>query len=149
MPNPNQVFVDNSVPFGSRIEKVGTVTAGSPPSVPSGTSYVLESISLTYPTKEIRRPDQIGAPNGFVLVRDQPTGSATIQVPMGSGSYNSSTGGWDGVPWPALGQGFVDNFLANNEVWIISHIGEPFEMQGYYKAPVNLIQAVFAGASGL
>ena len=149
MPNPNQIFVDNSVPFGCRLEVVGAVVAGTPPSVPSGQQYILENIILTYPTKEIRRPDQIGGPNGFVLVRDQPTGSATIQIPMGSGVYNSSTGGWDGVSWPALGQGFVDRFLATNEVWIIASIGQPHEMLGYYKANVNLIQAVFAGASGL
>lgn len=148
MANANQVFVDNSVPFGSRIETIGTVAAGNPPTV-TGTSFVLEDIRLNYPTKEIRRPDQIGGPNGFVLVRDQPTGTAVIQIPMGSGTYNAATGGWDGVPWPALGSGFVDRFLAASETWIISSIGPPFEMQGYYKANINLIQAVFAGASGL
>lgn len=149
MANPNQVFVDNAVPFGSRIESVGTLVAGSPPTVTGGQSYVFEDIRLSYPTKEIRRPDQIGGPNGFVLVKDQPTGTAVIQIPMGSGTYNSTTGGWDGVPWPALGSGFVDRFLAANETWVISNVGPPFEMQGYYKANVNLIQAVFAGSGGL
>lgn len=142
MPNANQVYVDNSVPFGSRIESIGTIAAG--PTVSGGQTYVLENITLNYPTKEIRRPDQVGGPNGFVLVRDQPTGSAVIQVPMGSGAYNASTGGWDGVPWPTLGQGFIDRFLASSEVWIISSIGQPYEMNGYYKANINLIQAIFA-----
>ena len=148
MPNSNQMFVDNAVPFGSRIESVGTFVAGSPPTVSSAQAYIFENITLSYPTKEVRRPDQVGGPNGFVIVRDQPTGSAIIQVPMGSGSYNSSTGGWDGVPWPSLGSCFVDRFLAANEVWVITSIGQPYEMQGYYKANVNLIQAVFAGAGG-
>ena len=149
MPSSNQVFVDNSVPFGSKIENIGTLNAGSPPTVSGGTSYILENIVLTYPTKDIRRPDQVGGPNGFALVIDQPTGTATVQVPMGSGSYNASTGGWDGVPWPTLGQGFVDRFLAANETWVISSVGIPWEMQGYYKVNVSLIQAVKAGAGGL
>ncbi len=149
MPNANQVFVDNSVPFGSRWEYIGTLVAGSPPTVSGAVQYWCEGITLTYPTKEIRRPGIIGDPNGFVLVRDQPTGSAKIQIPMGSGSYNTSTGGWDGVPWIQLGQGFVDRFLAANEVWVISHISPPIEMLNYYNVSVNLIQAVFAGSSGL
>ena len=149
MPNPNQVFVDNSVPFGSRVESVGTLVAGAPPTVSGGVSLIFENISLNYPTKDGRRPDQVGGPNGFFAVLDQPTGTATIQIPMGSGAYNSVTGGWDGVAWPALGSGFVDRFLAANEAWVITSLGMPFEMQGYYKLNVSLMQAVKISASQL
>ena len=149
MPNSNQVFVDNAIPFGSRLETIGTLVAGSPPTVSGGVQLICENISLTYPTKDIRVPDQVGGPNGFVLVRDQPTGTCTIQIPMGSGSYNASTGGWDGVAWPTLGQGFVDRFLAANEAWVISQVGIPFEMNSYYKINCSIIQATKISASQL
>ena len=146
MGNPNTIFVDNSVPFGSRKETIGTVVQGTPATISGGTIYILDNITLTYPTKEGRRPDQVGGPNGAWGVKDYPTGSATVQVPMGSGTYNSSTGGFDGVPWPTLGQGFVDQFLAASELWRITSLGIPFEQQGYYKVNVNLIGCQFPAA---
>ncbi len=149
MPNANQVFNSGAVPFGSRWETVGTLVAGSPCTVSGGVLYYFERIDITYPTKTLERPGIIGDPNGFVLTRSQPTGSFVLQVPLGSGTYNTSTGGWDGVPWPALGSGFVDRFLAANEVWVISSLGTPFEMQGYYRVNGNMIQATLAGSGGL
>jgi hypothetical protein len=137
------IFTDPSagIPFGSRIESIGTVAGtGGSYSVTGGTSMVCDSIELNYPTKELLVPGQAGQPAGFALTKDQPRGSCTIQVPIGSATFNSTTGGYDGVTWPKLGQGFVDNFLATGEGWVIASLGIPLAQQGYYQVKATLLQ---------
>lgn len=131
MSNPNQTFVDAAMPFGSRVEVVNYGAHGSP--TVRGT-YRFENIRLQRPDRVITRPDEIGGPNGFAIVKGQPTGSATVQW------------GNTGMPRPQSGDWISDTFdtasSATAEQWVLHSIGTPFEMEGYYKAEASLMLAL-------
>jgi hypothetical protein len=130
MSAPTTVYNDNSVGYGSRVEVFSS----------TGT-YVLESIMLTYPTKVTERSNQLGGANGWVAVAGQPTGTAVAQIATYTG-----TPGQPGqtVIMPKLGETFSDTFSGTNtEKWAVTHIGAPFEMNGYYKVNLNLTQSLF------
>lgn len=126
----NPAFNDNAVPYGSRTEvlkrnQLSPATLGT---------YVCESISISRPAKEIERPDQVGGPNGFVLVNAQEDGSCVIQW------------GNSGTPAPQNGDWFVDTFDSNIgvEKYVLLNIGLPFEINGYYKANAKLKRAYYS-----
>jgi hypothetical protein len=111
-------YNDQSIAFGSRTETIG------------GVSYVLEDINLTYPTKTIERPNQIGEPNGFAVVAGLPTGTAVVQIPNSSSNQ------------PHLGDTFTDTFSgSSNETWVVTQIGAPIQYGSYRKVNVNLTMA--------
>jgi hypothetical protein len=117
-------YNDQSVPFGSRTE------------VTTNGTFIFEDINITHPTKTIERPDQIGQPNGFVLVAGLPTGTAVVQIPLTSSNI------------PHVGDTFQDTFLGNaSETWVISHVSPPITTGGYRKVNVNLVMA-HLGAGG-
>lgn len=137
MAYPSPVTNDNSIPFGSRTETLYDA---------SGTQigvFVLEDINLTFPTKRIDRANQVGEPNGFVIVKGQPTGTAVIQIPADA-------------TIPILGGYFVDAFpdvykahggSSYSQQWVIESVGAAYEQNGYRKFNVGLVQTLYSGYS--
>lgn len=136
-------YVDNAVPFGSRIETIkrGDVTTGG---TPVGT-YILESISLTHPSKIIERPNHIGEPNGWVAVQGFSHGTCVIQIPTDASEY------------PKIGDWFQDEFNittlfgeqgvvgslqerspTDTVTWVIVDITQPFAIADYFKANATI-----------
>ena len=127
---PTPTYNDQSVPFGSRTEIISSGT--------NSVTAVMEDINITHPTKTIERPDQIGQPNGFVLVGGLPTGTAVLQVPTTS-SYQ-----------PHVGDTFTDTFLGSaTETWVISQVGVPITIGSYRKVNVSLVMAHLAAGGYL
>ena len=119
---PSPTYNDQSVPFGSRTEVFS-----------SAGTLILEDINITHPTKTIERPDQIGQPNGFVLVAGLPTGTAVAQIPLTSSAI------------PHVGETFSDTFLGSaTETWVISQVGIPIATGAYYKVSVSMVMAHLA-----
>lgn len=119
-------YVDNQVPFGSRVE---SIKRGGGVGTAVGT-YIFDSISLDRPTKAIERTDEIGNPNGFGLVDGFATGSGTLQLATKA------------VPVPHTGDWFSDTFdessAGSAEQWVIASVAQPFEKDGYRKVNVTL-----------
>lgn len=111
------LYNDGSVPFGSRTEVI------------NGTTYVLESITLTYPAKVIERPNEIGEPNGWVAVAGFSHGTAVLQL------ADTAT------PLPKQGDNFSDDFGNGVEKWVITEMSRPFAMHDYYKFNLTLKKA--------
>lgn len=65
-------YNDGTVQYGSRVLTINAVT------------YVADNISVTRPTKEIERSNEIGEPSGSVGVPGFVNGSATLQLASGS-----------------------------------------------------------------
>ena len=65
-------YNDNNVPYGSQV--VTIYSGGS-----TGTAFILEQISLNVPTQITERRDEVGNPNGQVIIEQFNTGSATAQ----------------------------------------------------------------------
>ncbi len=113
-PSTAELYNDNSVPFGSIIANIG------------GSDYILESITVTLPTKVIERHDEKGGPNGFVIVRGFETASAVLQVPVAD-------------QFPALGDYFSQSLGGSISArWVIADMGIPYEMNGYRKVNITL-----------
>lgn len=125
-------FQDNAAPYGSSrvTSKAGAVT------------YVAENIVFNFPTLKVERKDQLGAPNGFALIKGQPTGTCTLQMTTTSTAF------------PALGdllETWADlpatgPYNVNPGAWVISDMGVPFEQLGYYKVNVSMMQALFTSS---
>lgn len=100
----------------------GTVQYGSAElTIPtSGVAYIANRCEVTRPTKKITRVDQLGEPNGFALVADFVTGSATLQLASGSTVY------------PQLGDVFTHTFDGDigSESFVVSNTGQPLEAEG-------------------
>jgi hypothetical protein len=71
-----------SFPYGSRVVTFSFSGGGTG-------SAILESIEITEPTTEINRQNELGAPNGFVLIAEPRTGTATAQLATTSSTYIS------------------------------------------------------------
>ncbi|SRR6266576_2525324 len=101
-----ETYNDGAVPFGSFV---------------SG-GRIIEHLSLTFPTKIIERPNEIGGPNGWVAVAGFAHGTATVQI----ATVNDV---------PALGEVLTD--LPGGD-WVIVDITRPFAIADYYKCNVTL-----------
>ena len=107
-------FVDNQVPFGSRIVTI------------NGHPYVFENISIKRPSKIIERPNQIGEPNGWVSISGFPTGTGVAQL---------ATSATDRL---VNGDKFVDDFGHGSETWVVVDTDDPFPMHDYWKQNVTI-----------
>ncbi|SRR6266576_1275450 len=120
-------YIDNSVPFGSRVEDI---LRGTGAGTPVGT-YILESISLTRPSKIIERPNQIGEPNGWVAVAGFQHGTCVVQIPLDTSEY------------PKIGDWFEDTFDGSDaspstEHWVIVDITQSYAMADYFKCNATI-----------
>lgn len=124
----SQAYLDSAIPYGGRIV---SVKSGGGAGSAIG-SYKAESITINRPTKTVERPDEVGGPNGFAVVNAQETGSCVLQIDAGA-------------ECPKNGYWFSETFDlksgASAETWVINSVGQPFEMQGYFKVNCNLIRA--------
>lgn len=113
-----------NVPYGSRVVALKKKDGSARGNV------VCENINLTRPGKVTNRPNELGEPNGWVLVKDQPTGTTVMQ------SLTATTLG------PELGDYFEENFIQTDttttERWVITNVGQIFENTGYWKCNVNI-----------
>lgn len=119
-------YIDNQVPFGSRVEDIKRGTAGT-----AVGTYILESISLTRPSKIIERPNQIGEPNGWVSVNGFNHGTCVVQIPTEASEY------------PKNGDWFEDTFDGSDaspsaERWVIVDITQPYAMADYFKCNATI-----------
>lgn len=69
-------------PYGSRVVTFNYSGGGSG-------SVILEAFEPTEGTFEISRQNELGAPNGFVLIAEPRTATATAQLASSSGTYIS------------------------------------------------------------
>ena len=116
-------WVDNQMPFGSRVETLKR--AGATLGV-----YVFDGVSIERPTKAVERHDEIGKPSGFALVDGFVTGSGTVQIATSTTQV------------PRVGDYFIDTFDGSTagaaEEYVITSVGQAFEKDGYRKVNVSI-----------
>lgn len=121
---PNN-YVDNQVPYGSRVE---TIKRGGGAGVAVGV-YIFDNLQPDRPSNFIGRANEIGRPNGFVIVPTFVTGSATVQIATAA------------QPVPRIGDWFIDTLdestAGSAEQFVIDHVGQPFMKDGYRVVNVN------------
>jgi len=71
-----------SFPYGSRVVTFNFSGGGTG-------AAILESFEFTEPTNEIPRQNELGAPNGFALLAEPRTATATAQLATSSTTYVS------------------------------------------------------------
>jgi hypothetical protein len=71
-----------TIPYGSRVVTFNFASGGTG-------GAILEAFETTEPTTEINRQDQLGAPNGFVLIAEPRTATATAQLATTSTTFIS------------------------------------------------------------
>jgi hypothetical protein len=123
---------DGTVQYGSLVLAVGTVTAGSPPTIGTTVSYVADNVEISRPGKTIERTNEIDEPSGQLSYAGFVTGSATIQLATSSTLV------------PGLGKGFTltifdtDNSGATDaEFFYIDSISTPLAKDGERKANIT------------
>ncbi len=104
---------DGSVPYGSRVLTINTVT------------YVAEQIEVRRPTFVIERRNQLNQPSGQVIDDDFVAGTATLQLATGATAI------------PANGMTFSTTFEAAAETFIISEVGQPEEQGAEKKVTIS------------
>lgn len=135
---PAPAFVDGSFVFGGRYElfKSGSVAGAT-----NIGWYCCESIQPTRPSVSVNRPDPIGGPNGFVIVKGQETMSIKAQI--ATGAFPLHVGHW-----------FQDSFLTGtpvsgspstggtSETWVIESASEAYETGSYLYQNLTLKRAI-------
>ncbi len=128
----SQQFNSGNVPYGSFIVALKKL-AGGTPSATDPANWKLEDMNVTRPGRVIDRPDNLGAPNGWVLEEGQETGTAIIQIQVKDFSKD----------YPKIGMYFDINVgyggaATGAERWVITNVGNAYPMSGYWKANINL-----------
>jgi hypothetical protein len=72
-----------SFPYGSRTVTFNFNAGGTG-------NVILEGFDLSEPTSEVSRQNELGAPNGFVLIAEPKTATATAQLATTSSTYISA-----------------------------------------------------------
>lgn len=123
---------DSTVQYGSLALSIGALTAGTPPTISSGVTFVADNIEISRPGKTIERTNELDEPSGQVSYAGFVTGSATLQ-------YSAST-----ILPPNLGEGFtvtvydVDNNATNEaEFFYIDSVSQPFAKDGERKVNIT------------
>lgn len=119
-----ELYNSGNVPYGSFVVALKKA---------DGTAHgnvVCENINPTRPGKVTNRPDELAGPNGWVLVADQQTATATMQAATRA------------TLCPELGYYFEENFQQDDttttERWVITNVGQVYENGGYWRVNVNL-----------
>ncbi len=107
-------YNDNNVPFGTQVITIGA------------TAYVAENTSLNVPTQIIERRNEVGDPNGQVIIEQFNEGSATIQMATTL------------TVMPAIGATFTLTRQAGSTIGcVISQVSEPQAQFDIRKAQIN------------
>lgn len=131
--NPITAYNDNSIPFGG-IGVNAPVHFFRGQSAPTDLGvYLIESITITRPPKEVQRPDQLGGPNGFALVKGQDTASAKVQMAITTTAQLQ------------MGDYFSYTFDATvgTEKYVVKQVSQAYEMNSYWFVNVELIRAYY------
>jgi hypothetical protein len=127
-----EVYNSNSIKYGVFKATLNRGTEAAPTVVCA--SAIFEAATINRAVKEILRTDEIGSPNGFVLVRDWNIGNVTVQIPK-----DPSVGGNPLTPKP--GDWFVVTLDATigAEKFVLGSTNQPLEREAYYKvsAPIR------------
>ncbi len=105
----------------------GAWTSVSSPT-PIAAAAILDSLTINRPTERIDRPNQIGEPNGFVLVPKTVTGECVMQHAA--------------LVQPEVGDYFVltlDTSIGE-EMFVFESVGTPYEVNGYLKSNITLVK---------
>lgn len=123
---------DGTVQYGSMVLAIGTLTAGSPPTLGTTVNYIADNVDISRPSKTIERTSEIDEPNGQVSYLTFVTGSATVQLATGS------------TLAPQFGRGFTlsvfdtDNSGAVDvEFFYIDSVSTPFVKDGERKVNIT------------
>src|SRR5262245_47732026 len=116
-------YNDGSVPFGSRSEDIKRGVGGTD----VGT-YIFENISIKRPRRVIERSDEIGQPNGYVIIPGFVTATSVLQIPTE-----------DANP-PQIGDWFEDTFDTDigQERYVIAEVDRPLAQHDYHKCNITL-----------
>jgi hypothetical protein len=117
----SEFFNDGAVPHGGFIATFNT--AGP---------VKIESFSPDLPGKTVNRPDTISSPNGWAGVNDQPTATATAQIPTSAGSAI------------LLGDYFTAPAGVGGGKWVVTGKGGRFNMGDYWKEELRLQAALLS-----
>lgn len=123
MAETNPQWNDGAIPYGSRS---AVFTRG----VTGLGTYILENITLTRPSKVLKRYDQIGGPSGSVGVPDFVEGSATAQLAATTTKQLRA------------GDFFTDTFDTDlgPETFIVNSPEQPETYDGIKKMSIKLIK---------
>lgn len=111
----------------------GGVMHGSRTITIGGLTYVAQNISISRPTVDISTRNANGEPNGFVLVEDFVTGSATLTVATGSSTI------------PACAATFSTTFttVEGSETFVITSVEQPEDQNGVKTVRINFKKTTF------
>lgn len=116
-----------AVPYNS-----GTIGYGSLVLTINSVAYVAEDISLSLPTQELLRYDELNAPEGIVLTEDFASGSATLQLATTS------------TVLPIRGQTFTANLQreasSGTQTYVITQVDPSFAQGDFQKVSINFRQ---------
>lgn len=121
MPIP---YSTTSFPWGARVVTFNFGGGGTG-------AAVLESFEVTEPTFEIARQNELGVPNGFALVQEPKTATATAQLATTSATYVSA-GDTTSI---SIKNGTAVTF-------VVTQAGNPEEQRGAKKQSLTLREAI-------
>lgn len=107
-----------TLPYGSRVITVSSV------------GYIAENFEVQESTNEINRQTEIGAPNGFILIREPKTGTATLQLASTSTTYVSS------------GDSFNATSRGTSITWVVTQASDPEAARDMKKQNISFRELV-------
>ena len=123
-----------TVPIGSTVL---TINSGTGAGTLVGT-YVAENITFNRATNLIKRPNEIGGPNGFAMVDTFVEGSATIQIPAWTATQGIPlTGHWFTLTLNPLTSPPAS---MTSEYFAIHSVSQPFQFGEYLKVNISFIK---------
>lgn len=125
-------FTDGLANFGSMVLSIGEFTAGTPPTISSGVSYVADNVTINRESHKITQTNQINKITGKRFVVGDVTGTAEVQLAATS------------TLCPLLFEAFTltiyddDNSGATNAEWfVISGVSQPYVKDGETKVNIT------------
>ena len=104
------------IPHGSRLVTI------------DGVAYVAENFRPTRPTRRLERDDQVGAPNGFKLLKARKTATATLQLATVD------------TPIPGRGREFAGEAKDAVVAWVIETVSDPEEAGALRTVEISVLE---------
>ena len=99
---------DGAIGYGSKVLTINSV------------AYIAEDIEVTRGSNVIERLDEIGEPNGAVLIPTAVVGTATVQLPNSGSSFVAAGQEFTG----SFGQGTDETFMITEQSVPYSNVNE-------------------------
>jgi len=106
------------IPHGSRIVTI------------DGVAYIAEGFQPTRPTTQLPRKNQLGAPNGFKLLKERKTATATLQLET------------DSTPVPGRGREFAGEAVDEVVAWVIIEVSNPEVSDGLKTVSITVWEKI-------